>query len=226
MDASLGLVTVLRNVRTDESTNVSALLAARPVVVIGSDARAHLQLAGKEVEAAHAILTRKGEDVYVAPRTPTALVKVNGRPVKTPYHLQAGDVIAIGSSELRCDLHEGLLVAAPAPPSAAALAARTPAPRPVVTPAPATAAAIREVLPDVGRQVHYPAGAAAASGRMSLSSLFTGIALIVVVTSVIIFAIVTNSSNQQAAAGRLEALIGGFAYDDGNATVLMFDADW
>jgi thiol-disulfide isomerase/thioredoxin len=180
-----------------------------PAFVIGSDDRAHLRLTGSQVAPGHAAL-RLRDGRYVMQYLPGA-PGIESRPgVGTARPLNDGDMVQIGSHSLRFTLGEPfttLAQAAPAVPVAAA------------APAPAPAVAVVDAAPLAATPIHRPAAAAVSAGRGRVAGLVLGVGVL------------------------MAALIGGvawlwltlfppgpapidFAYNDGNVTLVMFDADW
>ncbi|MBI5669523.1 MAG: hypothetical protein HZC41_16085 [Chloroflexi bacterium] len=198
--------------------------AGRPAFLIGSDPRSHLRL--ESADASHALVLRRQETYFIQPRLPNVPVLVNGKRISGPTCLLPGDQVQIGEALLRFDQREGKRSAPPPAPQPllpdkqeVERAVVPPRPAPVVTrPAAASLASIPAAPETV---VYYPKPAA--QPGPNLGGVLLGLFTLLVIVGVVGYGIVTGLSTDGSvvAAGDLD-----FVYNDGNVTVLMFDADW
>lgn len=212
-----GLISVLKT-SDGRQVSIDEVLANRPAMVIGADARADLQLMGEGVAPSHAVITRSGADYSIAPRFPRTLVHVNNNPVKMPARLSLGDVIRLGSVQVTFAEAEGK--PAPAQRGEVILPAVLPSgyAKPVTHPAAGPAAPAQTALASRGT-VYYPRREQAGGGA---GALLSGLTVLLIVGGVIGYSLF-GAAAPSVAAGDLTSQ---FAYKDGNVTVVMFDADW
>lgn len=202
---------------------ITETLAGRPVFIIGSDARAALSISDQAVAPAHAIITRKNTDYYVAPRFPTLDVLANGKRIEKPFLLEAGDVIQVGSTQLTFGQAERESTDTTASIVPAQLVAARSSPviaRPGPVPRPAAAATT-----SVGQNIYFPK-AQAQPDRMSLGTLISSIVVVLVVGAVVGFALLSSPMGVTSAMSAEGYALQNFAYQDGNVSLVMFDADW
>jgi pSer/pThr/pTyr-binding forkhead associated (FHA) protein len=81
--------------------SISEVLATKPVLIIGSDARAHLRLTEIGIAPAHAIVEHYANRYLILPRFLHLEVFVNNVRVRGARELNTGDTIRIGKTELR-----------------------------------------------------------------------------------------------------------------------------
>ncbi|NWG16111.1 MAG: conjugal transfer protein TraF [Chloroflexi bacterium] len=195
--------------------SISAILdAGRPAFLIGSDSRSHLTVDG--ADAAHALIVRRQNAYFIQPRFAGQRVLVNGKAISGPTCLLPGDRVQIGEAALRFeqDEREPEVVTPPVQPP-------VPKPQPArsVVYYPATSApAAAAFQPSPAPTVYRPP--AAQTGGANLLSLFLGMAVILVIIGVVGYGLVSGT-NATAPAGEVS-----FAYNDGNVTLLMFEAEW
>lgn len=193
----------------DDTISISAVLdGGRPAFLIGSDPRSHLQLAG--ADASHALIIRRQNAYFIQPRLPGVTVLVNGKRISGPTCLLPDDTVEIAGTRLRFDQQEG-----PPPAPRPSLPPPTPRPAAVVPTAPVRPAVVAAVPEAV---VYYPR--AAESTRPSYTGLLVGLMTILAIAGVVLYGLFSGL-NQTAAPPALN-----FAYNDGNVTLVMFDADW
>jgi hypothetical protein len=199
------------------SSSITDVLLSHPVYLIGSDARCQLPLA--DAQPVHAIVERKGDSYYIQARYPSADVHVNGKPVRMPIALHVGDQVQIGAHTL-IFAQETRAVANSLPATVVPAAP----PKPAVTrsltistgrsaPAPAPAAA--------DTNVYYPNSEQAQQGS-NIAALALGAVTLLLIIAVVGFGLVSGTS----ASGPAAVAVNQFAYNDGNITMIMFDADW
>ena len=219
MENEKTLVTLLKTIDGRE-VNLTDYLADHPALVIGADKRAGLQVIGAGVEAAHAVVTRRGSNYLIAPRVPAAKVLLNGQRINMPTRLDVGDTVQLGFQSLTVAQSEvsalprvgTVLLPAIVNGRSVALQSTT-APNGISAAATAAIPAL-----DRPREIYFPRHEV--SSGMSLSALLSGIITVLVVAVVIGYGLVTS--------GPISAtdLTSQFAYKDGHITVVMFDADW
>ncbi len=205
--------------------NVTETLANKPAFVIGTDSRADLRLTGKGILASHAIITQRGTDSYIMPTVPKIEVRLNGKPVRLPTRLNAGDTLQLGSATLTVEQREMQVASlAPLTPKRAVLPASYIAPSALTpvenTPAFVTGPAAAAInLPSAQpREIYFPQ--TASSGGISMSALVSGLVTLVVVAFVIGYALVSSSPVTAA------DVTSQYAFKDGHVTVVMFEASW
>lgn len=201
---------------------ITETLAARPVFIVGSDARAALTIGDQDVAPAHAIITRKNTEYYVTPRFPNLDVLVNGKRVEKPFLLETGDVIQIGSTQLTFGQAEREGVPAAASIAPIRQTASVPTTRSVLVARPAAAAA---ATTSVGQNIYFPK-VQAGPERMSLGTLISSIVVVLVVGAVLGFALLSSPGGVASAMSAEGYALQNFAYQDGNVSLVMFDADW
>lgn len=201
--------------------SISATLedADKPVFIIGSDPRAHLQLIAPGIAPAHAGVTLKDGVYTIQPRFPTLEVSISGKSIHGQTPLSPGDTVEIGGIVLGFGQVERLMsgdaalpapVKAPTPGAAAVIVASQPkpaaaVPKPVYTPT----------------NIYYPSKPTAPDlDKKPMIITFT-----VLFTIIAVIAGISRSMT-----GGTPALENGFdpafAYRDGNISFVMFDADW
>ena len=212
---------------TVEATGQRALLdpvlEGHPVFLIGSDPRSHLQLIDPHIAPSHAVISRRGDTLAIAPRFPSLTVLVNGRPLRGAVLLTPDDTVQIGSTILRFGQQMMALPAGSIPQ------VRTPAASVVpqsldrlpLRPALALSAPIPAAM--VPGDIYFPQSKAASTG--GLSGAFLGVLTVLGIVIALGFAIVQNTPGFLTPALAGEA-VNPFAFRDGNITVLMFDAEW
>lgn len=216
MENEKTLVTLLKTVDGRE-VNLTEYLADHPALVIGADKRAGLQVMGAGVEAAHAVVTRRGSNFLISPRVPAARVLLNGQRINLPTRLNVGDTVQLGFQSLTVAQSEVSAVARvgtvmlPAIVNGRSLALQSPITASTSMNAVATAL-------DRPREIYFPRQKV--SGGMSLSALLSGIITVLVVAVVIGYGLVTSGP------ASATDITSQFAYKDGHITVVMFDADW
>lgn len=176
-----------------------------PAFIIGSGEKAHLLLQGDDIAAGHAsVRLQNGE--YVLQFLPGAGM------VSKPGSIQPlsdGMTLTIGAYSLRFVLGEALALADASP------AAALPVPMPIVT-APSAPVSVAEQQP----KIYLPAAQSSGSGsRRGLLLAALGLGLLVVLAAAG-FALFPRGTTAPA-----EEIID-FAFNDGNVTIVMFDADW
>lgn len=196
--------------------NIDDVLNIRPTFVIGSHARADLQLAGEGIAPSHAIITCLDGDYRISPLLPSNTVQVNGKAVKLPMQLSVGDVIRVGAVELSFAQAEGK--AAPMKPVHVIMPAVLPTgyPKPAAQP---LVAPISSTMAGTG-EIYYPRQEQ--SGGPGIGALLSGLAVILIVGGIIGYGLF-GAATPSVAAGDLTSQ---FAFKDGNVTIVMFDADW
>lgn len=182
-------------------------MQGKPTFTIGSDVRSHLRLADPEVAPAHAVISFKDGAFWIANRFSRYEVQVNGKPLKRPAPLSDGDVILLGGYTLRVQLQ---------PFAQLAESTTTATPERIIVP---TADASRQSL---ATQVYYPRQAS--SERSSMGRLALILALIGAVIGVGGYTLYTRVI--QPANDAPPPLVNPFFYNDGNVTILQFDATW
>lgn len=216
MENEKTLVTLLKTVDGRE-VNLTEYLTDHPALVIGADKRAGLQVTGAGVEAAHAVVTRRGSNFLISPRVPAARVLLNGQRINLPTRLNVGDTIQLGFQSLSVAQSEVSAVARvgtvmlPAIVNGRSLALQSPITAATSMNAVATAL-------DRPREIYFPRQEV--SGGMSLSALLSGIITVLVAAVVIGYGLVTSGPTSAT------DITSQFAYKDGHITVVMFDADW
>ncbi|MBL8164912.1 MAG: FHA domain-containing protein [Anaerolineae bacterium] len=210
------LVSYFRVESDGRSSTITDILLSRPTYLIGSDARCALQLAG--AQPVHAVVERKGEIHLIQPRYPNAEVLLNGKPVRGPAALQVGDQVQISShtlvfgQELRALANAPLAIAPVVTTKPAVVRSQNlPAARPASTP----------VIAPTGTDVYFPRSADIQQGT-NVAALALGAVTLLLIVIVVGFGVVsgTSASNQPSVA------VNQFAFNDGNITMIMFDADW
>ena len=201
--------------------NLTEFLATHPAFVIGTDARAGLQLMGIGVEPAHAVITCRGEKYLVVPRVPAAKVWVNGERITLPVGLDAGDIIQVGSVALTVAQSEmtalSAMLAHPLA-STAPLAISQHEQRIVGYNQAALMGAAAITAQPSPRQVYFPKKEVSSGVR--LSALASGVITLLIVVIVIGYGFVSGSPASAA------DITSQYAYKDGHVTVVMFEASW
>jgi hypothetical protein len=211
---------------------ISEVLAARPALIIGSDSRAHLQLSGEGIASAHAIVTHKSGAYIIQPRFPQNEVFVNETRVTGPKVLLPGDVVRIGAVTLRFQQEDGVPVAALAAVNPLAVARPTvqvqvtPVALPrSVTPKPLAARSVApaaSVVQNSSTEVYFPRSVA--QPQTSSLGLSLAIGSIIAIVGIVAYALFAGAGlGVGTAAAKGDPL---FAFNDGKATFVMFDADW
>ncbi len=192
---------------------ISDVLAQRPAFIIGSDSRGHLLLHENGVAPAHALVTSKQSDCFIQPRFPNLDVLVNGKRISTATRIQPGDSVQIGDAVLIFGQEERqhtipplLVPVSPAPPKPTVII-----PRPTVVTTPHTQPIIHEVyLPQPQSQ------------GTNLPALVLGAVTVLIIMVVVGFGIIGSGLGGTQVADTHSR----FAYNDGNISIVMFDADW
>lgn len=201
--------------------NVTGVLADHPAFVIGSDSRADFHLTEKGVQPAHAVITRRDADYLITPRTSTAEVRLNGKPLRFPTRLNMGDTLHLGTVTLTVE--QGKWTTVPVAP---------PVPKPAILPvgyiAPKSVALVDSAVSPVvisptrlsaqPREIYYPKPAS--SGGIRTSALLSGLVTLVVVAFVIGYGLFSSSPVTAA------NVTSQYAFNDGHVTVVMFEASW
>ena len=212
---------------TVEATGQRALLdpvlESHPVFLIGSDPRSHLQLIDPQIAPSHAVLSRRGTELAIAPRFPSLTVLVNGRPLRGGTVLTPADTVQIGSTILRFGQQVMALPAGSIPQVRTPSAPVAPQSLNRLPLRPALALAAPAPVATVPGDVYFPQSKAASSG--GLSGAFLGVLTVLGIVIALGFAIVQNTPGFLTPALAGEA-VNPFAFRDGNITVLMFDAEW
>ncbi len=196
--------------------SLSDVLISRPAFIIGTDARAHLRLNAPEIAPAHAAISLRAGSYVIQPRYPTLKVYVNGLAVKAPKTLLPGEQVQIGGVTLTFAQTDEQIALPPHPaapdtaPSIITVAASAPARVAELTPAPAAPL-----------KVYYPKSGSATTNSPSLFVAAVGVLAVVIVMA---FGISARLSPVSAAASTTNQIE--LYYDDGNATLIMFDATW
>lgn len=197
----------------------------RPAFVIGSDPRSHLHLFGDAVAPSHAVISRRSTALTIASCFPHLDTWVNGRRVTLPLELHPGDTIQIGSNTLIFGQEEAapitsLTLPAPIKPAVIPRSARS-----IVTTAQPTSASTL-ALPQISfvsypsqPEIYFPKPASQAGS--GFSSLLIGLFTILGILGVLGYGLVGGTVNASA-----QPAVNPYAYNDGNVTILMFDADW
>jgi hypothetical protein len=176
-----------------------------PAFIIGSGEKAHLRLDGSDIAAGYASVRLQNGD-YVLHFLPAA--GMVGKPGSI-QPLSDGMTLTIGTYSLRFVLGEALPLADPFS------ADEVPVPMPVVA-APPAPVSITEQPP----KIFLPTGQSGGSGsRRGLLLAALGFGLMVVLAAAG-FALFPRGTTAPA-----EETIN-FAFNDGNVTIVMFDADW
>lgn len=180
--------------------------AGKPVFLIGAHEQSHLRLSGASIAPAHAAVSLKDGDLYIQPRFPALEVLVNDRVITRPTRLELGDHVRIG---------DRLFILT--------RTTRTIAPLRTIQPALAETAVdtadvvIEDPVPSSAR-VHAPS--ADTSTRSRIPALVVAVIALVTMVGVGGYGVISRLN----AASAVEAPT--FAYYDGNATLVMFEADW
>lgn len=194
---------------------LSDVLETRPVFLIGSDARAHLTLA--DAAPIHAVVTLHNGAYRIAPRFLNTPVRVNGKPLEVSIELKPGDRVEIGSIALIFGeapaLEISRLPVMPPAPVLPALARAAAAPPLQVAPALATA------IPSPGQNIYFPQNRIAETG--AIGGVAMGLIGLLVIAIVIGYGLLSPQVGQTRG-----SLLAPYALDDGNVTIVMFDADW
>jgi thiol-disulfide isomerase/thioredoxin len=195
--------------------SLSDVLITHPAFIIGSDPRAHLRLALSEAAPAHAAVSLRGSSYIIQPRYPNLKLMVNGLPVKAPKPLRPGDRVQIGSVTLTfVQTDEQIAIPTPqltespdALPSVVTLGA--------ISPNRATEA------PTASMNIHYPQSGSVTANSPSRLVAAVGVLAVVVVMAFGISSRITPAMAAAPTSNQIELY-----YDDGNATLIMFDATW
>jgi|GEM_PF-1089735 len=204
---------------------LTSALDARPAFIIGGDPRSQLRLDDANVAPAHAVINRKDDAYFIAPRFPNQYVYLNGKRVTTPARLTPGDVVQVGATRLRFDQAERPVTT---PPPARKPDAVLPVSAPPARSAPAYAIAtaaprlVASAMPTQEIEVHYPRAAQAGASNTSVVSMLLGVVTILAIVGVLGYNFLSVNTASTASA----AIPVDFAYQDGNVTIVMFDADW
>lgn len=182
------------------------VVQGKPAFTIGSHEKSHLRIADPVVASAHAVITLRDGEYWIAPRYPQHAVLIDDLAIRRPTHLNPGSVVQLGGYTLRVDEQ-------PYPE----LSASTSEPEFALSNdyIPRSAATIE----DTSAQVFFPRRPP--QERSSRKAVFLGllvIALIAVGGYVLYNNVLQPSTNVLAA--------NPFSFGDGNATLLMFDATW
>lgn len=201
--------------------SISAVLdGGRPAFLIGSDPRSHLQLSAADALPAHAIVLRRAGGYFLQPRFPHCAVLVNGRRSSGPTCLLPGDEVQIGAAVLRFEQVEGQIEANPSPPATVRTAPAVAQPAPVSIPAPAAASPALAQPALVDREpVIYRPPALEPAGSVNLFTTMLGVISVLAIIGVVAYGLISGGGVQTSEAAN-------FAYNDGNVTLLMFEASW
>lgn len=210
---------------TGQRALLDPVLLQQPAFLIGSDPRSHLQLAGPDIAPTHAVITARAGALAIAPRYPALLVQVNGKATRGTV-LQAGDTVEVGGFSLRFG-QEGMAPPVSSLPQvriapASITPVATTAPR--LTARPALAVAAPAVTVSAPADVYFPTAKAPSGG--GISGAFLGVLTVLGIVLALGFVLAQNSPGLLTTALAGEAAANPFAYNDGNITVLMFDAEW
>jgi thiol-disulfide isomerase/thioredoxin len=220
--SALQVVSFFVHEATGQESLLDPVLNEHPVFIIGSDPRGQLVLQDTLVAPAHIVVNRKEDHYFVGPRFPHLNVSVNGKRITNPARLNVGDVVQIGATTLRFNQAERA-VHLPSP-------ARKPdAILPVKKPAVPSAQVARSVTPAFmtattgqAAEVYFPKAAQAGAGGSSVVSMLLGLVTIVAIVGVLGYNFVV--ANGTATVNSVIPV--DFAHQDGNVTIVMFDADW
>jgi thiol-disulfide isomerase/thioredoxin len=196
------------------------VLNERPVFIIGSDPRSQLVLQDTLVAPAHVVVNRKEDHYFIGPRMPNLDVRLNGKRITSPIRLNVGDVVQIGATTLRFNQAErAVTLPTPARKPDAILPVKQPAQvARSVTPAPAFMAATT----GQAAEIYFPKAAQAGAGSASVVSMLLGLVTIVAIVGLLGYNFVVANGTVTANA----VIPVDFAHQDGNVTIVMFDADW
>jgi hypothetical protein len=205
--------------------SISDVLVVRPTFIIGSDARAHLQILEDGIAPAHAVVSRKDDAYMIQPRFPQCDIYVNDKHVKTSLLIRPGDVVRLGSTILRFsqeDKSDNPAVRIAAPVQSAKPVVQSPA-------KPSTALAVAKpvsiiaarpsVVPAIPVEIYIPPKASPGSGNTT--GLIVGLTTVLGVIGLLLYGFISGVSAGTTSTGDVN-----FAYNDGRATFVMFDADW
>jgi thiol-disulfide isomerase/thioredoxin len=197
-----------------EEVLVSPVLDSRRMFTVGSDARSQLHLDTPDVEASHAVVSRKDEDYFIQPRYKKQRVLVNGKPIDSAIKLNPDDTVQIGATILRFEQEHRRTQATAIKPIINAQAALpvTTAPASLVVSSPASLA------PSVGTTIHRPKAKQEAGNSNLLA--FVGILAGIGVLLVMGYNLLLGS---RAVTPPVESRAVDYVYADGNISVLWFD---
>ncbi len=205
---------------------ISDVLESNPVFIIGRDPRAHLTLGDPEAAPSHAVVEQRGDNYQIEARFPKLTVLVNGKAIIGAKRLEPGDQIQIGTTILQYgEERRRMPVNTAVTPVAALVPTFSPSailePRRSFAASPALAAAGNTGLPAVSphTEIYFPPSSNAVTGP-SLTGMVLGLASVLIIVVALAFSF--TSGTVEGADGALSQ----FAFNDGNATVIMFDADW
>jgi len=204
--------------------NLSDVLAVHPAFLIGSDARSNLRLTVGGIQPAHAFITQQADGYYIAPRVPSAVVRLNGKSIRQPTRFSTGDALQVGDVNLTIAQSEGSFTPLPtltAKQAALPVGYTAPQPRPAMPQALVPAVASASVsAPAVTqpREIYYPQ--AASQGGISLTALFSGLVTLAIVAFVVGYAFFSSSPVTAA------DITSRYAFKDGHVTVVMFETSW
>lgn len=208
--------------------SLDAVLERSPLFLIGSDPRCHLILKDTKGDSVQVVISRRAEGYVAALRYPDVTAWVNGQPLRHPVRLYSGDVLQIGTAEL---IFSEETREAPEAQPVVAVPAREPA-LPIAPPKPArlptgmqiaavsAAPAARAQSLSVGDGIYFPETKADAPAGTSITGLLMGLATVFVIVGLMGYGLISTSTSTQAAA------VSPYAFNDGNISILMFDADW
>lgn len=199
--ASCGILIFQNSAQFGQEVNITAVTRDKPALILGSDARAHVQIADAEVGASHAAISAWDGGYRIKPTLPAMQVFVNNRLVERTQSLNAGDVIRVGTTELYFDLAERDLP--------------TPAPR--VYKQPVTLPTVVMTQPAV-----YQPAAQQATATTTPIVMVAGVVAILSVISALAYLMIFNPVG-------LNTLITGrvpIVYSPDAVTLVMFEASW
>lgn len=193
--------------------SVTDVLAQRPAFIIGSDPRGHLVLNEPGIAPAHALVTTKQGQYFIEPRFPHLEIHVNGKRIKSLAPLYSGDAVQIGGAVLHFGQAEReysvplqpVLSPIPAQPKTKAITPRAVAPVQVQS---------------APKEIYFPRQEQLPPSR--LPGFVMGTVTLLILVVVVGFGVVGSGIGGTQAADTDAR----YAYNDGNITLIMFDADW
>lgn len=209
---SFNLSLTVQEIDSARPVSVSDVLfgQGKPAFTIGSHEKSHLRIADPEVAPSHAVVSLQDGEYWIAPRFPHYSVLIDDLPVKRPTQLTNGSVVRLGGYTLSVSTQPVPELNPPISEDSTALS------RDYMPRSPATL----DVASPVSAQVYFPR--VPAQQRSSRSVLLAAL-LVVVLIAVSGYALYTRVFQP----GMQEVAVANpFAFNDGNATLLMFDATW
>lgn len=218
--SALQVVSFFVHEATGQEILLDPILDTRPVFIIGSDPRSQYVVQDTLAAPAHVVVSRKEGSYFIGPRMPKLDVWLNGKRITNLTRLNIGDVVQIGATTLRFNQAER---AVPLPSPARKPDAILPVNHPAqIARSAVPTSSFLSATTGQSAEIYFPKAAQTGAGSTSVISMLLGLVTIVAIVGGLGYNFVLANGTVTANA----AIPVDFAHQDGNVTIVMFDADW